>query len=128
MQLSMTQVLLCGIDTAGSSGQQLPAAATASGRSLRSRHRTAAASTGASEASASHEDAAGVSASLAGLRAEPEGESEEADRVAAGAVGGKSLEELAVRFSQATKELQASTPNRAGVGHKLCSFVSCCAC
>lgn len=116
--------MLCVIDTAGPSGQQLPAAATASGRSLRSRHSTAAAPTAASEESASHEGAAGESASLAGPRAEPEGESDEADKAAAGAAGGKSLEELAVRFSQATKELQASTPNSAMIGHKLCRQIS----
>ena len=95
-------------DGAGPSGQQSAAPTAGSGRSLRSRQITAA-HAAASQSLEPNEDAAAEGAaresvSQAGPRAEPEAEAEEAaDR----AVGGKSLEELAVRFSQATKELQA---------------------
>ena len=59
----------------------------------------------AADENAADECATDESASQKGPQAEPEAEVEEA---AGRAVGGKSLEELAVRFSQATKELQAS--------------------
>lgn len=72
-----------------------------SGRSLRSRQSTVAHAAAAAEP---NEDAADEPASQAGPRAEAE-----AGDAAGGAFGGKSLEELAVRFSQATKELQANT-------------------
>ena len=63
----------------------------------------------AAESSPPDEDSAGSDepASTARPNADLENESEEAGAAAGGAVGGKSLEELAVRFSQATKELQA---------------------
>ena len=96
-------------DTAGPSGDHLAAPTTTSGRALRSRQSTAAhaAASKSSEpdGDAANEDAADEGASQAGPQAEPEAEAEEA---AGRTVGGKSLEELAVRFSQATKELQAS--------------------
>ncbi len=55
------------------------------------------------EANEFDEDADDTSASGTGLRAEDEDAG-----LQVGLVDGKSLEELAVRFSQATKELQAS--------------------
>lgn len=100
--------MLSVTDTAGPSGQQIAAPTTESGRSLRSRQSTAA-HAAASKSSEPDEDAADEDASQAGPRAEPEAEAEEA---AGRPVGGKSLEELAVRFSQATKELQASAHAR----------------
>ena len=115
-----THTWLRATDTAGPSGQQPQAAATAPGRSLRSRQSTTAP---AAQVSASHEDAAEDSASLAGQRAEPEDESVEAEKAAGGAVGRKSLEELAVRFSQATKELQASMPHRTMIDARIVKFL-----
>ena len=61
----------------------------------------------AADSSPPDEDPADEPAARAGPDADAEDESEEAEGAAGGAVGGKSLEELAVRFSQATKELQA---------------------
>ena len=53
-------------------------------------------------------DAAEESAARAGSSHALQEASEEAEEAADKPIGGKSLEELAVRFSQATKELQAS--------------------
>ena len=112
--------MLCVLDAAGPSGQQLAAPTTGSCRALRSRQSTAA-HAAASKSSEPDDDAvdegaADGSVSQAGPGAEPEAEAEAA---AGRAVGGKSLEELAVRFSQATKELQASAYARL-------SFQYCC--